>query len=505
MAVGSFSIFSILFALLSGGANDLLDFVSSDAYWKAKAVTVSMEQLSAELKTEAGADVAELIKALGAGEYAQREEAARKIIAQGPAALSGLEKAADDPDAEIASRVKNLMQQIRLNSKATGVRRLMAIRTLGEMKKAEALPLLKPLLASKEMFVADYAARAIAQIEGKSPPVRAATAAALKGDLSLLPADCAVVGQLSLASAKIASLDEALKSVPPQPGEDRKAILEQMNAQVIGIADQIGNVRIESVTFGLSDTVGPNDGYAAMIVHGQYDAAAVAGFIKNMGMPVNTIAGATVLSPDSHVTFAFPTNDRAMLVTGAAQEKLPVKQILEAAGALGTKEPAVHPVLREKEFAPFIASLNDGVRLWAVCKVSDSYRAAPVIQAFDMITLLGRQEKDKLSLRIAGTGKDAAAVKAAVDELNQGLNQAKTGLPQVAQQMPALKPMADFVQSLECAADGKNAALTGAFQGDAGNLLAMPLMFFGARAQAVPVQAPPAAIQPVPQPVNPNK
>jgi hypothetical protein len=149
--------------------------------------------------------------------------------------------------------------------------------------------------------------------------------------------------------------------------------------------------------------------------------------------------------------------------------------------------------------------LNDGVRLWAVCKVSDSYRAAPVIQAFDMITLLGRQEKDKLSLRIAGTGKDAAAVKAAVDELNQGLNQAKTGLPQVAQQMPALKPMADFVQSLECAADGKNAALTGAFQGDAGNLLAMPLMFFGARAQAVPVQAPPAAIQPVPQPVNPNK
>jgi hypothetical protein len=255
----------------------------------------------------------------------------------------------------------------------------------------------------------------------------------------------------------------------------------------------------------LSDTVGPNDGYAAMIVHGQYDAAAVAGFIKNMGMPVNTIAGATVLSPDSHVTFAFPTNDRAMLVTGAAQEKLPVKQILEAAGALGTKEPAVHPVLREKEFAPFIASLNDGVRLWAVCKVSDSYRAAPVIQAFDMITLLGRQEKDKLSLRIAGTGKDAAAVKAAVDELNQGLNQAKTGLPQVAQQMPALKPMADFVQSLECAADGKNAALTGAFQGDAGNLLAMPLMFFGARAQAVPVQAPPAAIQPVPQPVNPNK
>lgn len=504
MAVGSFSIFSLLFALLSGGANDLLDFVSSDAYWKAKGVAVSMEQLTAELKSQAGADVSELIKKLGSGDYAQREDAARKIVAQGPAALPGLEKAADDPDAEISNRVKNLMQQIQLNSKASGVRRLMAIRTLGEMKKAEALPILKPLLTSKEMFVADYAARAIAQIEGKPIPARAATAAALKADLSVLPADCAVVGQLSLASAMIASLDEALKSVPPQPGEDRKAMIEQMNTHLIGVADQIGNVRIESLTFGLSDTVGPNDGYAAVILHGQYDAAAVSAFIKTLGMPVGTVAGTTVLTPDQHQAAAFPANDRALFVTGAAQEKLPVKQILEAIGAMGAKETAPHPVMAQKEFAPFLASLNDGVRIWAVCKVSDSYRAAPVIQAFDTITLLGQQGGDKMTLRIAGTGKDAAAIKSAVDEVNQGLNQAKTGIQQVSQQMPALKPMVEFVQSMECVADDKNATLTGAVSGDAGNLFAVPLMLLGVRAEAVPVQ-PPAAVQPVPQPVNPNK
>ncbi|MDB5324018.1 MAG: hypothetical protein JWN40_5649 [Phycisphaerales bacterium] len=498
MAVGSFSIFSILFALLSGGANDLLDFVSSDAYWKAKGATVSVEQLAGELKTQAGADVSELIKTLGNGDYPQREEAARKIVAQGAAALPGLEKAADDPDAEISNRARNLIQQIRLNSKANGVRRLMAIRTLGEMKKAEALPILKPLLASKEMFVADYAARAIAQIEGKAPLGRGAAAGLLKADLSLLPADCGVVGQLSLASAKIASVDEAVKTVPPQPGEDRKAVLEQMNTQVITIVDQIGNVRIESVTFGVCDTIGPNDGYFAAIVRGKYDSAAVSAFIRNMGgMPVSTVAGATVLTPDQHMAFAFPGDDRALFVTGATPEKLPVKQILEAAAAVGTKEPAPHPVLAQKEFAPFIASLNDSARLWAVCKVSDSYRGAPVIQPFDTITLLGRQEKDKLSLRIAGAGKDAAAVKSAVDQVNQGVNEAKTGLAQVVQQMPMLKPMAEFVQSIDCAADGKNATMTGTFQGDTGNLLAFPLMLFSARAQAQPIQAPPAVIEPV--------
>jgi hypothetical protein len=34
MATAGMSVFSILFALLSGGANDVLDFVCSDAYWK---------------------------------------------------------------------------------------------------------------------------------------------------------------------------------------------------------------------------------------------------------------------------------------------------------------------------------------------------------------------------------------------------------------------------------------------------------------------------------------
>jgi hypothetical protein len=63
----------------------------------------SVEQLTAELKTEAGADISELIKTLGSGNYPQREEAARKIIAQGAAALPGLEKAGDDADPEIAN------------------------------------------------------------------------------------------------------------------------------------------------------------------------------------------------------------------------------------------------------------------------------------------------------------------------------------------------------------------------------------------------------------------
>src|SRR5205823_3740161 len=134
-------------------------------------------------------------------------------------------------------------------------------------------------------------ARAIAQIQGQPLPVRAAAREALKTDLTLLPANVAVIGQISFSSGKVVSIDDALKSVPPQPGENRQATLDQLTGQVISIAEQIGNVRVESITFGLSDTIGPNDGFFATIIHGQYDATAVSAFLHNTGLPISTVAG----------------------------------------------------------------------------------------------------------------------------------------------------------------------------------------------------------------------
>src|SRR2546421_8733531 len=103
--------FFLLFTMLLGGAsgNDLLDLIPTDSYWKSKEVELTAPNIMVELNS---------IKA-------------------------------DD------------------TSKATAVRRLMAIRALGELKSADALPSLKTQLDSKEMFVADYAQRAIDAIESK--------------------------------------------------------------------------------------------------------------------------------------------------------------------------------------------------------------------------------------------------------------------------------------------------------------------------------------------------
>jgi hypothetical protein len=390
-----------------------------------------------------------------------------------------------------------MLQQLRLNSKANGVRQLMAIRTLGEMKKAEGLPALKAMLESREMFVADYAARAIAQIEGKPVPARPFARDAVKSDLSLLPASCGIIGQSIMASDKVVMFNDILNSLPPQPGEDRKAMVDSVTKEIIQVADQIGNVRLDAMTIGVSDTVGQQDGFATAIAHGQYDSAAVVKYIHTlMPNPTENIEGYEVFAPSDNVAFAFTSDNRAIVITGANKAKLPVKEMLAATHA--KPNPAGHPLLSAAEFAPFAAKLNDKTRAWVICKVSDSYRQAPAIQPFDTLTLLTTQEKDGVSISLNGAGKDAAAVKGAVDEVNTGLAQAKNELPKMVQQIPMLKPVNDFVQAVKCEADGKTASLTGTYQGDPATLMAMPFMMMTGQAvpqRVQPPAAPPAQVQ----------
>jgi hypothetical protein len=177
-----------------------------------------------------------------------------------------------------------------------------------------------------------------------------------------------------------------------------------------------------------------------------------------------------------------------------------VQQVLEAGKNAAT---AAHPVPADPAFAPLVKSLGERTRVWAVCKVSPSYRDAPFFQPFDTMTLVGEWEKDGLAVRMAAAGRDAAVVKAAIDGANGQLAEARKEIPKVVQQVPAFKPLADFVQSIECRSDGANATLTARFPGDATALGALPMFLFGARAEVQPIPPPPPVPPPVPPPAPP--
>src|SRR3954451_3623310 len=254
----------VLLTLLTGNGTDLLDYLPTQDYWQTKGVTVGAKALIDELQpVKPGADITKLIAAMGAGNAAARDEAARKIEAMGPGVVPQLQKAAKLDDPEISMRSKQLIQQINQSQKAAQVRRLMAIRTLGETKAKEALPTLQGLGKSEEPFIADYAAAAVAAIEGKAYERPHAPSGA---DAWLMPEGCRLVAHLSARGGRPVDFDAMLKNVPAQQvqregqpaGPDAAAIRKQIVAQVLAVAERTGNIRFDGATFGLSGDVGPN-------------------------------------------------------------------------------------------------------------------------------------------------------------------------------------------------------------------------------------------------------
>ena len=171
----------------------------------------------------------------------------------GPAILPLLQPAANSPDAEIQAVAQELVRKFTEHGQERAIRRLMAIRTLGERREQAALPLLHALQDSPVLFVGDYARRALARINGV--PCAADLSAKLAGNVALMPADAALVGQssglntqpLTIASIVDAALaDDARGNMALLPGAappgkpDAKALERRAAEQVMALLEPRG-------------------------------------------------------------------------------------------------------------------------------------------------------------------------------------------------------------------------------------------------------------------------
>ena len=149
-----------------------------------------------------------------------------------------------------------LLAQIHDESKASAVRQLMAIRTLGEMKNLAALPVLRPLLDSKTPFVAEYAARAIATIEGKSLAQQPLSVEQRLKDVNLLPSKIDMAGQIAPIGSELPMpFDRILDRMPfTLPQSRKQATIDLANKRLMQIAELLGNIRLDCVTLGWVDS-----------------------------------------------------------------------------------------------------------------------------------------------------------------------------------------------------------------------------------------------------------
>ena len=112
--------------LIGGGELDLLDLVSTDGYWKAKGVSVTVEAMLRELEAPEpkAPDVAALIRDLGADDFDTRERAEQRLSAMGGKIHKQVAALLTSKDAEIVERARRILAKLG-GARVRQVRRLM--------------------------------------------------------------------------------------------------------------------------------------------------------------------------------------------------------------------------------------------------------------------------------------------------------------------------------------------------------------------------------------------
>lgn len=393
----SIVIFSLL--LSGGGGNDLLDLVPTDGYWKSKEVELTTANIMLELNSLKPDDT----------------------------------------------------------SKAMAVRRLMAIRTLGELKSIDALPSLKAQLDSKEMFVADYAQRAIDVIQGNAPNKSSGIPPdRMKADLLMLPEHCGAVGQIRLQPGK------ALQYPKPREDEDAaggdaQSQAAQLTNQMIYVAEITGNVRVDAVTIGVSEDVGPMLGFVTLYVRGQWDAEAIKGALQPTFNQTKTAGETEFMLPSfGSAALAAPSNDFFAMIAFPPGTAAPMEDV---GAAIKTGKGKLESAA---DLIKLIESMNAKESIWtqpiwAAAVIGESYRQAPQLVPFDSITLFAKRISDGLQYSAKATGKDAEAMKSGVDQITGMITEAKDDLTSQAESAPAVQPFIDLLKSVELKSDGTTA------------------------------------------------
>ncbi|MDB5291199.1 MAG: hypothetical protein JWL69_2440 [Phycisphaerales bacterium] len=445
-------VLTLLSLLGGGGGNDLLDYVPTDVYWNARHVVVSVDAMASELKPVTDQDIAHWIADLDSADPQSREAAYWKLLDSGPTALPKLKKIADSTTPEPAQRAAALIAQIDATPKCEAVRRLMAIRALGELKKPEAIPVLREFLDSKEMFVADYARTAIAQIEGK--PAERARAAGTDRDVWLFPSECRAIAHVEFRIGRPIDYAAVFKQFPLPNEQDLQATIDFIANQALSAAEAVGNVRLDALTIGISGNASENGGYAIVIAAGQYDAAALDQFARKLKIVFKTVGGQDIFQPDPDTSAYLASNNRLVLLARPKNQDGPLADMI---AAMKSGEGKLKTV---PEMVNLLGKVDVNQPIWAAMKVTDAYRKLSMLAAFDEVTLVGHRDGAGMRLTVRGTGPDPAKVKSAADLATSAIAQSAKEIRQMASTSPALRIIADLLDGAKVAADGNGASIT---------------------------------------------
>jgi hypothetical protein len=454
--------------------NDLLDLIPTDSYWSAKHVTPTVEQLQQDIAPEKPPEnVKQLISDLAADDFKTRENARKSLEAMGPAAAPLLKPAQESKDPEVAAVANELVKHFAERGRERAVRRLMAIRTLGERKEKSALPTLKALIDSKDLFVSDYALRAVANIEGNKL-TRIDHKKEFAADIQLLPGNLSMIGQATGLPGTALTLDKVLDQAldpanqnpflggPNAGGKnpDKKKMLARLTGKMLQVIDRVGNIRLDGITLGVSDNVGPNGGFAVIIFRGKYDHGAMVPAFKSLNpddVKQSREGDVDLLTFGTESIVLFPNDDLFIFITGDRNEN---KSAI-AEHVMGVLKGGKANLDDNKELAALLKTVDTTGPAWAAMRLNDAMKKEDTFAPFDTVTLSSKVDNDTVRYSVVARGTDAEKVKASVDEVTKGIQQSITQMKQMVGQMKQMQALVDLLESIKVNADGTTAKLDG--------------------------------------------
>lgn len=425
----------LMLLLFSGCGNDLLDAIPSDGYWQMYNVPVTAATMMTELGVDpAAADQAAapngeadprakiraLVAQLGAKQYSDREAAQEELIKLGREAQPELEEATKHEDPEIAVRARNILEEIMPKvqvrehwrqmmeppegRQVKAVRRLMAIRTIGEKKYKQCLPLLRKLTESKVPFEADYARRAIARIEDRKLEHEPFDMKLRERDLAAVPQEIAGVGQfIQLPGVGVAEM-----TVNMNVGERAYNSPRWRMRSLLEMPVRVGNMRLEHATVFVSEEIGDDEtSWFGAILRGSYDEKALRDLASDQNMEQQKIADVDVFV-GREVTIALVSDSMVVFFARPRRHaEMPVESVLKAVvsgeGGGIEKNEAIQALLKK------VDRKND----YAVLLTSKAMQSLPVLAPVRQMTLEVTRGPKEQQGRLTATGDDAGQVEQA--------------------------------------------------------------------------------------------
>lgn len=485
-------ILSLFVCLLGGGGNDLLDYLPTEAYWEVKGVPIRLETMAAEINPPQSDDVSANLTAdiaqLGAADPQARQAAELRVRRAGAAATPFLQEAMRSPEAERAGRAKDLLGQIADDMTVARVRRLMAIRTLGELGQPGARQTLAPLVEASEPFEAEYAAAALAALDGK-PRARPRPIAAIAQDVWSLPASSRAVLQLAPRGGGPVGYADLLAAMKMPPDADRHERLAEVIGPVLEVAELLGNVRIDAITVGIDQRLSNDAGFVVALGRGLYNSDRLRAALRQSRTPWHTEQGVEVFEPNADLSLVVLSDNELLLLASPQGKDRPLAKVLAARrdDAVGLKSVA--------SMTQLIGQVDAASPLWAAARMTDGYRQFhPSLAPFDSMTLTGQEEKGALQIRLSARGRegvDPANVSAAAGRAALDKKQAVEFLRPIMQVAPLLRTLVDFLETVEIKADGSSATLTAQLAASPAAVLSVSTALEHEGAPPEPPRAPP--------------